>query len=136
VFSQVLGERTSGDRAVIGSDSFADDRAQRIATDEDDRPGATSADMGGFPVDGAAVVAHFRANRCASAGATDPAFPRTQAVSSIHGEPVVPRPQARADGDERRALEARGPALRGPVNILDLLAEEHMRYGGYGGIGD
>jgi TnpA family transposase len=123
VFSQVLWELKSGDLAVIGSDTFADYRAQLIATDEYDRTVASYADMVGFPVDGAAFVAHFRAKLAAIARATDTAFPSNQAVSIVNGEPVVTRPQARAEPDELRALEARWPALLGPVNILDLLAD-------------
>jgi Tn3 transposase DDE domain len=123
VFSQVLWELKSGDLAVIGSDSFADYRAQLIATDEYDQTVGTYADMVGFPVDGAAFMAHFRAKLVAIARATDTAFPSNQALSIVHGEPVVTRPQARAEPDELHTLEARWPALLGPVNILDLLAD-------------
>jgi len=74
----------SGDLAVVGSDAFANYRAQLIDDAEYARTIEADGAMVGFPVTGQAFVDHYRTRLAALAMATDQAFPSNQAVTIVN----------------------------------------------------
>ncbi len=123
VFSQILWNLKSGDLAVVGSDAFADYRAQLIDDAEYARTVATYGVMVGLPVTRRAFVDHYRTRLAAVATATDQACPSNQAVTIVNGEPCITRPKARPDPVGLPALEQRLAERLRDINILDLLAD-------------
>lgn len=123
VFSQILWELKSGDLAVVGSDAFADYRAQLIDDAEYARSVEAYGAMVELPVSGQAFVEHYRRKLAEIATETDQAFPSNQAVTIVNGEPCITRPKARPDPVGLAALEQRLADRLHDINILDLLAD-------------
>ena len=122
VFSQIR-ELKSGDLAVVGSDAFADYRAQLIDDAEYARSVEAYGAMVELPVSGQAFVEHYRRKLAEIATETDQAFPSNQAVTIVNGEPCITRPKARPDPVGLAALEQRLADRLHDINILDLLAD-------------
>lgn len=121
VFTQLLAELKSGDVAIVGSDAYADYRAQLIDWDEYQQQVAAYGAMVGLPIDGPAFIAHIRQRLHDQAQATDTTFPTNEALRIEDGEPVLGRLPRRPDPPGLAALEATFAERIAPVNILDVI---------------
>jgi len=120
VFSQVLWDLSSGDLCIVGSDEFADYRAQQVSWAEYDAGIAAYGRVVGLPVEGPAFVTHVRRWLEETARTADYSFPANKDVRIENGEPIITRPAPAPAPDGLPALEA-VLATRMEAHALSLL---------------
>ncbi|MDP9843142.1 hypothetical protein J2853_002353 [Streptosporangium lutulentum] len=158
MFSYLASELRSGDIAVVGADSYASLHAQLMSWDECVPLAEQFCGQAGIPSDPTALTAHYRAVLGDIAAVVDAGFPHNTELSFEDGRPVLRR---RKGADRRPSALALEEAIHQRLNEFakldvagmwgdgrvvsvdgtqvdtwenNILAESHIRYGGYGGI--
>jgi TnpA family transposase len=127
IFSSLATEFKTGDACVVGSESYADFRAQLLSASECEPLLEEYCQQLGFPADASGFVAYLREELTRVAESVDKiCSDGKQFTINKNGEPVLKRIPSLSEPIEVQELEAKIRALMPERSILDILCNvEH-----------
>ncbi|MFI7705439.1 Tn3 family transposase [Nonomuraea sp. NPDC049480] len=147
MFSYLASELKSGDIAVAGSDSYANLHDQLMSWEECEPLVAEFCAEAGLPTNPRELTRHYRQLLADTAAEVDSGYPANPDLTLEGGRPMLKRRKGAERSKEALKLEeavherlpqrdktvaADGSQIETWEN--NLLAESHIRYGGYGGL--